>query len=233
MTKEEFIFELQKIGITINEEQLAKLNIYYKLLINENKKYNLTSITETKQVYLKHFYDSLTIVKVINLNNQTLCDIGTGAGFPGLVLKILFPDIKLTLIDATLKKCNFLRQVVDNLNLTDVAIINDRIENYAKNNREIYDIVTSRAVAPLQHLLEYGIPLVKINGYLICLKGNLNNEINNLDNYLNKLDISISNKVIFNLPYEDSLRTIISFKKTSKTNLKYPRNYNEIKKREL
>ncbi len=233
MSKDEFIQELKKLGIVLTKEQLENLDIYYNLLKEENKKYNLTAITEEKEVYLKHFYDSITTTKIINLESQSICDIGTGAGFPGLVLKIVFPNIKLTLIDATLKKCNFLQLVTQTLKLNDVKIINDRIENYAKTKREIFDIVISRAVAPLKHLLEYGIPLVKVNGNFICLKGNIDNEIKNIDNYYQKLNIIEEKKEIFKLPIENSLRTIISYKKLKPTSLTYPRSYNEIKKREL
>jgi len=187
MNKEEFIKEVKKLGIEINEKMLEKLNIYYNLLIEENKKYNLTAITKEEDVYLKHFYDSLTAVKVINLNNQSICDIGTGAGFPGIVLKIFFPNLTLTLVDSTLKKCNFLKKVVEQLNLNNVITINNRIENYAKEVRENYDIVISRAVAPLKHLLEYGIPLLKVGGTIICLKGKIENETTNLEKYIIKL----------------------------------------------
>ncbi len=115
MNKEEFIKELSKLGINLTAIQLEQLNTYYQQLIVENQKYNLTSIVEEKDVYLKHFYDSLTITKVCNLSNQSLCDIGTGAGFPGLVLKIVFPNLKITLVEATEKKCNFLKNIIKNL----------------------------------------------------------------------------------------------------------------------
>ena len=121
-------------------------------------------------VYLKHFFDSLTLSKIINLNNQTLCDIGTGAGFPGMVLKIVFPNLEVTLVDSTEKKCKFLKLVIEKLNLTNIEVINARAEEYSKTTREKYDIVTSRAVAPLKHLLEYSIPLVKVNGNYIAMK---------------------------------------------------------------
>ena len=111
MNKEEFLKELHKINIKITNKQLEQLEQYYNILVEENKKYNLTSITNKEEVYLKHFYDSLTINKIIDLTNQSLCDIGTGAGFPGLVLKIVFPSLNITLVDATEKKCNFLKMV--------------------------------------------------------------------------------------------------------------------------
>ena len=124
MNKDEFIEELKKIGITITEEQLKELDIYYHLLKEENEKYNLTAITEEKEVYLKHFYDSITIIKSIEFKNQYICDIGTGAGFPGMVIKIMFPNIKVDLLDATTKKCQFLNMVIKKLNLENVQVIN-------------------------------------------------------------------------------------------------------------
>ena len=233
MNKEKFIKELEKLNIMIDDYKLQQLEIYCNLLILENKKYNLTSITEKNQIYLKHFYDSLTITKIIDLDNQSLCDMGTGAGFPGLVLKILFPNLKVTLIDATSKKCEFLRLVINKLNLKDIEVINTRIEEYSKNNREIYDIVTARAVAPLKHLLEYGIPLVKVNGYFIPLKANIQKETINIENYYNKLNIKLIKKQEFNLPIEESKRTVLSYQKLKKTDSKYPRKYNEIIKKEI
>ena len=160
MNKEQFLNELTNLGISYDSEKLSKLEQYYNLLIEENQKYNLTAITEKNTVYLKHFYDSLTIKKAINLDNQYICDIGTGAGFPGIVLKIFYPDIKIDLIDSTTKKCNFLNLVINTLSLTNIKVINARIEEYAKENREKYDIVVSRAVAPLKHLLEYATPMM-------------------------------------------------------------------------
>lgn len=231
MNKDIFIEELKKINITIDEDKQNKLDMYYTMLVEENNKYNLTSITTKEDVYLKHFYDSLTLSKIINLNNQSLCDIGTGAGFPGLVLKIVFSSLKVTLIDATLKKCNFLNKVINTLKLKDIEVINARAEEEARLVREKYDIVTSRAVAPLKHLLEYSVPLVKVGGYFIPMKGK--EELNNLDKYLNKLDVTIEKVEKFHLPIENSERTIIKFKKNSITNLNYPRKYSEIKKKEL
>lgn len=231
MNKEKFIEELLKLNIQINDIQLEKLEKYYEILERENKLYNLTAITEKESVFLKHFYDSLTIVKIIDLNDESLCDLGTGAGFPGMVLKIMFPNLKITLIDATLKKCNFLEKVIKELNLENIKVINARVEEYAKIEREKYDIVTARAVAPLKHLLEYGIPLLKVNGTFIAMKGNINDELNGIENYENKLKIKQNKRIDFQLPIESSNRTLISFIKLEKTDIKYPRKYSEIKKK--
>lgn len=233
MNKELFIKELEKLNIKLNLTQLKQLDAYYQLLVTENKKYNLTSITEEEQVYLKHFYDSITLAKIISLDNQELCDIGTGAGFPGLVLKIVFPNLKVTLVDATKKKCNFLELVISKLGLKNIEVLNERAEEYSKKVREKYDIVTSRAVAPLKHLLEYSIPLVKVNGNYIAMKSNIQEEIIGIENYEQKLKIKEEQKIIFQLPIENSTRTLVKYKKIEVTNQKYPRRYNEIKNKSL
>lgn len=233
MNKEQFIEELKKIDINISVDTLSKLEKYYTILVEENKKYNLTTITEKEQVYLKHFYDSLTIVKSIKLNNQYILDIGTGAGFPGLVLKIVFPNLKIDLLDSTNKKCLFLQKVINELNLENINVINARAEEYAKENREKYDIVTSRAVAPLKHLLEYSIPTLKIDGYFISLKSNIEEELKNINNYYKKLYLSQEEIIKFKLPYEESNRTIYKIKKTHSTPDIYPRTYSQIKKKEI
>ena len=233
MNKELFIEELKKLNIEVTEDKLTKLEKYYQLLVSENKLYNLTAITEEKQVYLKHFYDSLTISKTINITTQSIIDLGTGAGFPGMVLKIFYPEIKLTLLDSTLKKCNFLKKVTEELKLNNVTIINERAENYSKNNREIYDVVVSRAVAPLKHLLEYGVPLLKINGIFISMKGNIENDITNIDNYINKLNLSPIDITSFMLPIEESNRNLVKFIKLAKTPDIYPRKYTDIKKEKI
>ena len=233
MNKEQFLNEIKKLGINISVDSLSKLDTYYKLRVEENNKYNLTAITEEEQVYLKHFYDSLTIVKIINLNNQYLLDIGTGAGFPGLVLKIVFPKLKIDLLDSTNKRCQFLQMVINKLQLDNINVINARAEEYAKDNREKYDIVTSRAVAPLKHLLEYSIPTLKVNGTFISLKSNIDEELKNINNYYQKLNLTNEKIIRFELPYESSLRTLYKITKEKPTKLIYPRTYSQIKKKEI
>ena len=233
MNKEEFIKELKKMNIELTEQQLTLLEEYYIILKEENEKYNLTRIINHNEVYLKHFYDSLTINKIIDIHSQNICDLGSGAGFPGLVLAICFPNTKLTLIESNGKKCYFLNLIKEKLELDNVIVINKRIEDYAEDNREKFDIVTARAVAPLKHLLEYGIPLVKVDGNFIAMKANVENEEQNIENYLNKLNIKEDKRIIFNLPVENSLRTIIKYTKTKETDKKYPRRYNEILKKDL
>lgn len=233
MTRDEFIKMTTKLGINLSDEILNKLELYYQILVEENRKYNLTRIIEKEDVYLKHFYDSLTILKVVNIDNQSICDLGSGAGFPGLVLAICYPKASITLIESNSKKCNFLSIVREKLKLVNVQILNVRTEEYAKDNREIFDIVTARAVAPLKHLLEYGIPLVKENGYFIAMKAKTEAEEINIINYYNKLNIKEVTREVFKLPKEDSIRTIIKYQKLAKTNLKYPRRYQEIIKRDI
>ena len=234
MNRKEFIQELLQLNIEISEKQIEQLENYAKLLISENKKYNLTAITEEESIFLKHFYDSITLSKIIQLNDQSLCDLGTGAGFPGLVLKIIFPNLDVTLMDATSKKCEFLKLVIKELGLEKIKVINDRVEEYAINNRELFDIVTARAVAPINHLLEYGIPLVKKEGYFIAMKANIKEEeLININNYYKKLNIKLIDSIKFNLPKELSNRTLIKYQKLEITNSKYPRKYNEIKKRDI
>ena len=226
MNQDKFILELKKLNINITELQLKQLERYYELLVEYNKVMNLTGITIKEEVYLKHFYDSLTIVKVIDLNNyETLCDVGTGAGFPGLVLKILYPNLKVTLLDSLNKRLNFLNVVIKELNLKDIETVHTRAEEYNKK----FDITVARAVAPLNILLEYCIPLTKVNGYFIAMKGK-NEEANNA---LLKLDSEIIETNSFLLPIENSDRTIIKIKKLKETNKKFPRKYSEIKKNPL
>lgn len=234
MNLEVFKNELEKLNINVNDTQLKQLEDYYNLLIEWNNKINLTAITEKDQVYLKHFYDSLTITKIINLNEiDSLCDIGTGAGFPGMVIKILFPNINVILVDSLNKRIEFLKIVKERLKLNKLKIYHDRAEEFAHNNIEKFDVVTARAVANLSTLLEYSIPMVKINKYFIPLKSNVDEEIINSKNALEKLNSIIEEKIEFLLPIENSKRTILKIKKVGKTNNRYPRKYKEIKEKPL
>ena len=233
MTQNSFIEELKKINIDITDEQLSKLEKYYEMLIEYNKVMNLTGITEKEEVYLKHFYDSLTINKIIDLKNvDTLCDLGSGAGFPGVVIKILFPNIKITLVDSLNKLINFLNDVIKELNLNNIVAIHSRIEDYALDHNEEYDVVTARAVAPINILLELGVRLVKVDKYFIAMKGNIENEPN-YTSCIEKLNLQEKDKVVFSLPIENSTRTLIKFVKKNSTNKLFPRKFSDIKKRPL
>lgn len=225
-----FIEETKKLGITLIDSQLEKLNKFYELLISWNQKMNLTRITEKEDVYLKHFYDSLTISKVIDLNQYlTLCDVGSGAGFPGIVLKICFPNLKITLLDSLQKRVNYLNEIIKDLNLKDIEAIHTRAEDYAKQNREKFDVVTARAVANLKILSELCIPMVKVSGSFIAMKANIEEEIENSTEIIKKLDSKIEKIETFYLPIEQSIRNIILIKKINKTNNIYPRRIEKIK----
>ena len=234
MNLEYFIKEVNNLGINLTEKQLTQLEDYYKLLIEWNSKINLTRIVEKEEVYLKHFYDSLTLNKVdkyfMDLDKEiTICDVGTGAGFPGIVLKIVFPNIKITLVDSLQKRINFLNELIKKLDLKNIETVHSRVEDYAKNNREKFDIVTSRAVANLRVLSELCIPLVKVSGYFIPMKANIEEEIEDSKKILNSLNSEISTIYTFNLPVENSIRNIIVIKKLAKTNPIYQRRIDKIK----
>lgn len=233
MNKEEFIEELKKLNIVLTKIQLDQLDKYYELLIEWNDKINLTRITKKEDVYLKHFYDSITLIKAINLKeNLKVCDIGTGAGFPGIVLKIVFPNLNLNLVDALEKRINFLKLVIKELNLKNIIAVHDRAEIFIKNNREMFDLITCRAVSKLNIISELCIPGVKINGYFISMKANIEEEINDTK-YLSLLNSKLEDIISFTLPKEESIRNLVVIKKIGSTNNKYPRSFDKIKKKPL
>lgn len=233
MNEIEFISELKKLDILITDTQKKELNEYYKLLIEWNNKINLTRIVDEEEVYLKHFYDSLTLIKAINLNNNLkVCDIGTGAGFPGIVLKIVFPQLDITLVDSLNKRVEFLKEVIKKLNLKSIRVICERGEIHSQNNKNTYDLVTCRAVAKLNIISEICIPSVKINGYFIPMKASIEEEIKNTK-YLEYLGSKIEKIITFNLPIENSIRNLIVIKKISDNSNLYPREYNKIIKNPL
>lgn len=227
-----FKSEVLKLGVEIDDVKIDLLNKYFELLISWNNKINLTSITDKKEVYLKHFYDSLTICKVIDLKKEeNFCDIGTGAGFPGIVIKIFFPHLKMTLIDSLNKRINFLNVVCNNLNLKDVNLVHGRAEEFARVNRDMFDVVTARAVSSFNILLEYSMPIVKPFKYFVAMRGVDDSDF--CSNALRVLNSKIVKKECFKLPIENSFRSIILVKKIDYTNLKYPRKFSEIKKKPL
>ena len=194
MNKETLIKELKNLNITLTEEQLLQFETYKNLLQEYNKKFNLTSLTSDSDIYLKHFYDSLCITKVDLKDKNTILDIGSGAGFPGIPLSILYSDKKITLIEANTKKCNFLNIVKDKLNLNNLEIMNTRAETFAKQTREYFDVVTSRAVSHLKILLELEIPTLKVNGLFIPLKGDIEIELQESKDILKKLNCTLKEK---------------------------------------
>lgn len=234
MNKDEFLEEVKKLVINLDENQLTQLEEFYELLIGWNEKINLTTITDKEEVYLKHFYDSLTLVKSINLDQEIyLCDVGSGAGFPGIVLKICFPKLKIVLIEALQKRVNYLNGVIQKLKLKDIVAIHTRMEDFSKLNEEKFDIITARAVANLNVLLEISVRALKINGQMVFMKANCDEELENSKQVLNKLSCKIVKIDKFKLPKENSNRTIITILKEEKTNDIYPRNIDKIKKKPL
>ena len=234
MNKELFIEEINKLKIEVTEDKLSKLDKYYDLLTLWNEKINLTAITKKEDVYLKHFYDSLTLIKGYDLTkNIKVCDVGTGAGFPGIVLKIFFDNLDITLVDALNKRINFLNLVIEELNLKNIKTVHARAEDFAKMHIEEFDLVTSRAVAKLNILNELCIPMLKIGGYFIPMKANIDEELEISKNSIAVLNSNLENIITFNLPVENSVRNLVKIKKQGKTNEKYPRNFDKISKNPL
>ncbi len=234
MNETEFINELKNIDIILTQNQINKFKIYYEYLIEYNKHTNLTSITTKEDVYLKHFYDSCLLTKTIDFNNiDTMLDIGCGAGFPGIVIKILFPNIKLTLLDSNNKKTKFCESLSTLLELDNVEIVNKRAEEYIIEKREYFDIVSARAVKNLPVLIELSIPYVKQNGYFIAMKSDYEEELNNSKNGIKVLGAEYIKTININLPNNTGIRNFILIKKINKTNPKYPRNYSQIIKKPL
>ncbi len=231
MNREEFLTAVKELGISITDKQLEQLNEYYKALVEWNKKINLTSITEEKDVYLKHFYDSLTLFKEYDLTKDiSLCDVGTGAGFPGVVLKIVFPNLKITLVDSLQKRLKFLDYVIKLLDLKDVELVHERMEDYSKQNEERFDIITSRAVAKTKILVEISFKALKISGHLILMKSSFEEELSDAEKIIRDIGGEVIDVNTFKLPIENSQRALINIKKVRKTEAKYPRSIDKIKK---
>ena len=213
MTEQEFAQELNKLGLNLTEEKASSLNKFYEILIAKNQYMNLTRITTKEDVYLKHFYDSLTLSKALDLSKvQTLCDIGSGAGFPGIVLKIFFPNLDITLIDARQKRVDYLNEVIKQLDLKNIKAYHIRAEDLIKKQAK-FDIVTARAVASLPKLLNWTMPLVKPNGYFLAMKGNVETELKEALPLFKKYHYHLDDEIIFNLPIEQSQRTILKISK--------------------
>lgn len=228
--KEEFL----SYGIELNSEQEDKFIRYYEFLISENAKFNITAITDKREVILKHFIDSSVGIKLISgKNNLTLIDIGSGGGFPAVPIKILRPDIKITMVESTGKKCNFLKSLCEKLELNNIEVLCKRAEDIAKdiNYREKFDYVTARAVAYLPTLLEYCLPFVKVNGKFIAYKGDAKEELKESKNALEILGGRIEKTDEFLL--EGARRNVILIDKFKKTDIKYPRGNGKERKNPL
>lgn len=221
---EELKIKAKQIEIELTKEQIEKYYNYMSLLLEWNEKINLTAIIEPREIILKHFVDSLTIAKYIK-DDEKLIDVGTGAGFPGIPLSIVKENTDIVLLDSLNKRINFLQEVKENLKLENITTIHGRAEEFGKNKkeREKYDIATSRAVAPLNILLEYLLPLVKVGGRAICMKGSNIEEVENAKNALEILGGKIEKIEEITLPNSDIKRNIIIVEKVKNTPLKYPR----------
>ena len=217
--------ESKKNGIELNDRQIAQFNQYYELLTEKNKVMNLTAITEYNDVVKKHFIDSMMISRIVDMRKiTTICDIGTGAGFPGIPLKIVYPHLRLSLVDSVGKRVNFLSEVVEKIGLENVETIHSRTEDLAHNPkyREKYDLVTARAVASMNVLSEYCIPYAKIGGYFAAYKsGNIEEELNNARNAANTLGGTIEKIDMFDL--YGMGRSIVLIRKVKNTPKVYPR----------
>lgn len=226
----QFENDLNELDIHLNEKQMCQFVQYYELLIEWNSFMNLTSITDFDEVLKKHFIDSLSLVKAYNLRNSEknidMIDIGTGAGFPGIPLKIAFPYINVILLDSLKKRISFLNEVIDKLSLTGISAVHGRAEDYAKPDqlREKYDLCVSRAVANLSTLSEYCIPFVKGDGKFICYKSErITEELLYAEKVISILGGKIEKQVDYMLPYSNIYRNLLIINKIKKTPLKFPR----------
>lgn len=231
MTKEEFTSALQEQGLLMSAEQTEKLDAYRRILKEWNEKMNLTAITEDGEVWEKHFYDS--IVPFISLDFTSLCDVGSGAGFPGIPAAIAWPEKQFTLVEPLAKRCRFLEHVKNELKLDNVTIVNARAEDFAASHREAFDAVSARAVARLSILLELCIPLLKKDGMFIALKGKSGmEELDQAKPALQALKTSLQKADEFRLQ-DEAERINLYFVKEALTPAKYPRPYAAIKKKPL
>lgn len=233
MSKEEFIKLLRNKGIILNDKQIKQFEQYFKILVEWNEKMNLTAITDEEGVYLKHFYDSLSIAFDFDFNNQDIVDVGAGAGFPSIPLKIVYPELKITIVDSLTKRITFLNLLFEELSLTDCKAISARAEDYAKDNREKCDVVMARAVARLNILDELCLPLVKVGGYFLALKGlKAKEELNEAERGIGILGGKVEQVIDFTLT-NDNYRSNIIIRKLKSTPNKYPRMFAKIKKQPL
>ncbi|MBP0724900.1 16S rRNA (guanine(527)-N(7))-methyltransferase RsmG [Bacillus sp. RG28] len=227
MNKQQFVDALKEKGILLTDQQLNQFDLYYKLLVEWNEKMNLTAITDEEDVYLKHFYDSISAAFYFDFDRDlTVCDVGAGAGFPSLPLKICFPSIKVTIVDSLQKRITFLNHLATKLGLENVAFYHDRAETFAKKvgMRENFDVVTARAVARMSVLSELCMPLVKVGGNFVALKGAAGQEELEKANFaVNSLGGKVAEVNHFLLPEENSDRNIVIINKIRKTPNKYPR----------
>jgi 16S rRNA (guanine527-N7)-methyltransferase len=226
---ERLIEMLEELGIRLSDHQLRQFDTYFRLLVDWNQKLNLTSITERDEVYLKHFIDSLSLVRAVALSNQHILDVGSGAGFPSIPLKIVFPEIRITIIDAIQKRIVFLEELSSQLGIQ-VTLIHGRVEELP--HREHYDIVTARAVANLRILSELCIPFVCVGGYFLAMKGpQFQEEVDESKQAFDILQAQLVDIITYEIEHLD--RSIIKLKKLHPTPEKYPRRFKKIKSKPL
>ena len=229
--------QLLQSGLTqmgLPTEGIPSLMRYAELLVEKNKVMNLTAITEPADIATLHFLDSVAMLTLADLKGKKMADVGTGAGFPGMPLRIVEPSIRLTLLDSLNKRIDFLKEVCNDLGLTDVNCIHGRAEEFAVGHRESYDIVTSRAVANLQMLSELCLPLVKVGGYFLSMKSvDSEQEVNDAKNAIKTLGGKIEKVVDYTIPGTDIQHRLIFVKKIQETPKKYPRAFAKIKKNPL
>lgn len=227
MIIEQFEANLRGKGITLSEKQLNQFERYFETLVEWNEKMNLTAITDKAEVYLKHFYDSITASFYFDFTKPFhLCDVGAGAGFPSIPLKIVFPHIEVTIVDSLNKRISFLNHLANVLELENVHFIHDRAETFGVNPafRESFDVVTARAVARMSVLSELCLPLVKVGGHFIAMKAaHANDELANGKKAITTLGGRLEEMFTFTLPMEESERNILIIKKEKQTPKKYPR----------
>jgi 16S rRNA (guanine527-N7)-methyltransferase len=232
MTYEEMRSLLKAGEIDITDKQIEQLHSYAKLLKEWNEKMNLTTISEEPEVVEKHFYDCLLPAKFFSFEGKTIADLGTGAGFPGLVLAIAFPTAHVTLVDATRKKCNFLKEVISATGLTNVDVVNERAEELRQ--RESFDVVTARALGSLPILLEIALPLLKVGGTFLAMKSAKGKEeLASSVSAMKKLQCSLSSAAEDTLPSGDGFRVNYFFRKDAKTPSIYPRSWADIESKPL
>lgn len=223
----------EKIGVRLNSSQVSEFFKYMDLLLLWNEKINLTAITEPKDILLKHFADSVSILPFVDLKDKNIIDVGTGAGFPGIPIKIAERSVRLTLLDSLNKRIKFLQEVVDKISLSDVNCVHLRAEEGGQNPsfREKFDICVSRAVAGLDVLAEYCLPFVRVGGIFISLKGpNAEEEVINAKRAIDILGGIIEKTEKINIPFTDITHTLIMIKKVRQTPIKYPRKSGKISK---
>lgn len=227
MNTEQFIDRLGAKGISLSSQQLQQYETYYSTLVEWNEKMNLTAITDKPEVYLKHFYDSITAAFYFNFKQSIhICDVGAGAGFPSLPIKIAFPELHVTIVDSLNKRIGFLEHLSNKLGLENVQFIHDRAETFGqkKEHREAYDVVTARAVARLSVLSELCLPLVKVGGTFVAMKGaSAKEELDAGKKAIAVLGGKLNQSYSFTLPQEESERNILIINKEKATPKKYPR----------